>query len=234
MAENDGIWRTIKGVRVFIKDGQSLSEALAERKKEIQVKLTQQLEETIVKPEYKVLDKSGIAELQKQSDDVYSNLNFEQKNALDEYSCTAYSHITAFLNKKGPESVSYIGGKTMDVKKMADDIESSMENFTLTEDVVTFRGVNATRYENLEIGDTIIINHFPSTSLDMAVAKQYMEDRQSALMLMILVPKGTRSIYIGKNGSLGNEKELLLNRKLKYNVVERKKDILTLEVVTNE
>lgn len=84
----DGVWRTVGGRRIFIKTGQSLSDAMKKsgkfklKKEELEKKEIKKDEEEVKEEQnkkYKYYDDNDIKEMQKESDVEWNKLTDEQK-----------------------------------------------------------------------------------------------------------------------------------------------------------
>ena len=211
MSKDDigGIWRTVGGRRIFIKDGQDLATAMKESGK--------------FSDKYKKLTDEEINGFQKSSDECYNKLNSDEKEAMYEYALGGYQDVNDYLNGKfeGYENT----------QDMIEKIDSSMNKYNLEENVVTYRGTNGDYYNNYSVGDIIKEKMYYSTSLSYGIAKTFEDDCSNPIMAEIHVPKGTKSIYIGDNTDYDFEAELLLSRNLSYKVIKKDKDNFVLEVL---
>ena len=175
------------------------------------------------KNEYKKLTVTEIEKRQSSSDDAYKKFTLSEKEAIDEYSMGAYQDVNDYLNGKYPD---YKIGK-----EITKDIDSAISKYTLTDNIVTYRGTEKKYYEGLTIGDKFSLKMYSSTSLNENIAKTFMEDKENAIMLEIRVPKGTPSLYVGDNSAYEFEAEFLLGRDLSFKVIDIIDDRLTVEVV---
>ena len=175
------------------------------------------------KNEYKKLTVTEIEKRQSSSDDAYKKFTLSEKEAIDEYSMGAYQDVNDYLNGKYPD---YKIGK-----EITKDIDSAISKYTLTDNIVTYRGTEKKYYEGLTIGDKFSLKMYSSTSLNENIAKTFMEDKENAIMLEIRVPKGTPSLYVGDNSAYEFEAEFLLGRNLSFKVIDIIDDRLIVEVV---
>ena len=175
------------------------------------------------KNEYKKLTVTEIEKRQSSSDDAYKKFTLSEKEAIDEYSMGAYQDVNDYLNGKYPD---YKIGK-----EITKDIDSAISKYTLTDNIVTYRGTEKKYYEGLTIGDKFSLKMYSSTSLNENIAKTFMEDKENAIMLEIRVPKGTPSLYVGDNSAYEFEAEFLLGRDLSFKVIDIIDDRLIVEVV---
>lgn len=175
------------------------------------------------KNEYKKLTVTEIEKRQSSSDDAYKKFTLSEKEAIDEYSMGAYQDVNDYLNGKYPD---YKIGK-----EITKDIDSAISKYTLTDNIVTYRGTEKKYYEGLTIGDKFSLKMYSSTSLNENIAKTFMEDKENAIMLEIRVPEGTPSLYVGDNSAYEFEAEFLLGRDLSFKVIDIIDDRLIVEVV---
>lgn len=175
------------------------------------------------KNEYKKLTVTEIEKRQSSSDDAYKKFTLSEKEAIDEYSMGAYQDVNDYLNGKYPD---YKIGK-----EITKDIDSAISKYTLTDNIITYRGTEKKYYEGLTIGDKFSLKMYSSTSLNENIAKTFMEDKENAIMLEIRVPEGTPSLYVGDNSAYEFEAEFLLGRDLSFKVIDIIDDRLIVEVV---
>jgi hypothetical protein len=167
--------------------------------------------------------------LQRQSDEAYARLTPYERAALDEYTKKMFKHINEYLNTgiaAAPEIPDYVK-----------HIDSAMAKFELDDRITVFKGTQAAWYDGWEVGRIEPIKPYLSTSVSKDVARKYYDKvrrySDDAIILEIIVPKGTRGIYIGSNTKAReNEFEFLTGHDLKYRTVERDGDTLKMEVVS--
>jgi hypothetical protein len=169
-----------------------------------------------------------IGGLQRLSDEFYSRLTLSEFNAIGEYTKKTFEHINRYLNTgnaASPEIPDYVT-----------HIDSAMAKFELEDEITVFKGTQAAWYDGWEAGRVEPIKLYMSTSVSKDVAQKYCDEVRSdgadAIILEIIVPKGTRGIYIGSNTKAQeNEFEFLIGHGLKYRVVERDENTLKMEVI---
>ena len=124
-------------------------------------------------------------------------------------------------------------GQRYDAELAANNIEKVMDRFQLDENIIAYRGASRRHYENLNVGDSYEHKQFISTSIERSQAEIYLTKSKkiNPIMMEIRIPKRTKCMYIGANGMYFNERELLLNRNLKYTVVSKDDKLLVLEVI---
>ncbi len=216
MDDIGGVWRTVGGRRIFIKNGQDLSTAMKESGK---------FDNNSPK-KYKKLNDEEINKFQKSSDECYNKLNSDEKEAMYEYALGGYQDVNDYLNGKFDGYVN--------TQDMIEKIDSSMDKYSLEEDLVIYRGTSSDHYNNYSVGDIIEEKMYYSTSLSQGIAQTFADDCNNPIMTEIYVPKGTKSIYIGDNTNYDFEAELLLSRGLSYKVIKKEKDNIVLEVVNGK
>ena len=97
MMANDfenGVWRTIYGVRVFIKDGQSITEALKERQQGV----SQQLVKSSKATTYNVVNENDFDKYEEKSNEIFKNMTDDESEAYSLYTGDAYDNINNYLN----------------------------------------------------------------------------------------------------------------------------------------
>ena len=103
-------------------------------------------------------------------------------------------------------------------------LDESLSKWETPRDLRAFRKISFTRpnleFMNLTPGDTLIQDSFMSTTLDLRAISDNFNGNHK-VVYEIEVPKGTNGAYIGSNNALSyNEKELLLHRGMKMEVLE--------------
>lgn len=212
MSDIGGVWRTVGGRRIFIKDGQNLMEAMIESGKFNNGSNQKNM----------VLTDDKINEMQKGSDECYQKLSDSEKEALNAYSVDAYQDINDYLLGKYDE---YRHGK-----EITQNIDNAMLKYSLDDDIITYRLTNAQHYTNYNVGDEFVEKVYYSTSLKENIAKNVTDRHEQPIIAEIKVKKGTKCIYIGNNTAYEFEAELLLARNLSYKVLSKSEEKIVLEV----
>lgn len=206
-----GVWRTVGGRRIFIKDGQDLATAMKESGKF---------------EKYKKLSENEIELFQKSSNECYNKLTSDEKEAMYDYSMGGYQDVNDYLNGK------FAGYENTD--EQITNIDNAMSKYTLEQDIITYRGVNAKYYSEYKEGQVIEEKMYYSTSLNENIAKTFADDKENPMIAEIRVPRDTNCIYIGDNTEYEFEAELLLARNLSYEVVRKDEERIVLEVVNEK
>ena len=108
--------------------------------------------------------------------------------------------------------------------RMTKTLDQSLSQWETPRDLRAYRKINFSRpnseFMNLKAGDTLIQDSFMSTTLDLRAISDNFNGNHK-IIYEIEVPKGTNGAYIGSNNALSyNEKELLLHRGMKMEVLE--------------
>lgn len=210
----DGVWRTVGGRRIFIRNGVDLATAMRESGK------------FKINTEYKVMSDDEIKDFQATSDMCYNTLEQNEKEAMYEYTMGGHRDVNDYLNGKfdGYEFT----------QEMIDKIDNAVSKYKLDDDIVAYRGTCAAFYSNYGVGDNFREDMFYSTSLKKEIAETFANDNKSPYMLQIRIPMGTRCIYIGENTDYDFEAELLLSRGLTYKVIGKSDNDMILEVINEK
>ena len=94
--------------------------------------------------------------------------------------------------------------------------------FELEDDIIAYRGMSKTELKNLLEGN--IFKEFKHLSIDKEVAKRFSKmSVDGGVVVKFHLPKGTNGAYIGDYSQFKNEKEFVLNRNSKYEIVTKNK-----------
>jgi hypothetical protein len=179
-------------------------------------------------PFYKTLSGKQREEFQEQSNAVYSSLASSQRNSLHDYATFFYHQINGALHGIEPMNIF--------IKEKIDDIESSMDKFSVNYNMTLFSGTNREHYRDWKAGETRTIDGYVSTSATRKPAEIFYKREEKRgnipLMLEIRAPKGTRGLYIGDNtGFRSPQNEFLLGKGLRYRVIDNADNLIILEVI---
>lgn len=238
----DGVWRTVRGRRIFIKDGQSLTEAMKESGKyngnDIKEKIKKQFDKTNdindVEKYKKIKDlESETKQLQDESDLAWEKARNESVvGDINTYTQEYYMDVNYYLrNGSFPEGADE-NYKSF-VKKTINGTDKAIEQYNLKENLTTYKGTSPEYYSNYKIGETFEMKEFNSTSVSEDVAKKFSKETKNEYLLEIKVPSSTKAMYLGKNSSNANEYELLIARNTKYKVLSKNNTGMVLEVVND-
>jgi hypothetical protein len=198
----------------FVSDGRTLTLAELQQKEGL--------------PFYKTLTEKQREALQEQSNTVYRSLTNAQRASLHDYTTFFHHQINGALYDVEPMDIS--------IKKRIDDIEASMDKFSISCNMALFSGTNREHYKDWKVGEIYKINGYISTSVTQKIADKFLKrienEGKSPLMLEIRVPKGSRGLYIGDNtGFHSPQYEFLLGRGQQYKVIDNADNLIILEVI---
>lgn len=228
MSDLGGVWRTVGGRRIFIKDGEDLATAMKNSGKfrNKQNKITD---------EYKKIENfdEEIKELEEESDRVYAKAReMGTIGGINTYTEEYYMDVNYYLRNND-----FPPGATEPYKEYVKEVtlgtEKTINEYQLKENLITYKGTSSKYYENYNVGDTFEMKEFNSTSINKKVAESVFLDKENPYTLEIRVSKGTNAMYLGKNSANSNEYELLINRNTSYKVIEKNEKGMILEVVKN-
>lgn len=141
--------------------------------------------------------------------------------SIKTYTKSGYKGVNTALRKGTYDQ----GWSKAEVDGLQKGLDKTFSNApTVPENIVVYRGMSPRLLTGLNPGDTFIDNGYTSTTISKNASYR-------GTKVQIRVPKGTKGIYIAKVSSFPNEKELLLNRGLKFRLVNSENDMPTWEVV---
>ena len=213
-ADDDRKWITINGARIPIGEDGELQGAVGER---------------IHGEAFSPASDSKIKEYAEQSDKVFELLTPEEVEGIDSYKDAYFAYINNHLNGKSEMNIEDLDG-------WVDGIDSAIEKFNVTDDLVAYRGTSSKHYNDLNAGDVFTEKGYYSTSLSESVAEEFKDETSARggnpVMVEVRVPKGAKAIYLGHNGGDNfDENELLVARDTKYKVIDKSRDKIVLEVI---
>ncbi|RDY31161.1 hypothetical protein CG710_011270 [Lachnotalea glycerini] len=157
------------------------------------------------------------------------DLSQEQINAIVKYTGDDYANINNSL--RGLETVTPENQATINVMK------SALDNASLPEDMVLYRGTSTEELGNLKnlapeelVGEKFVESGFTSTSTDSAVASGTFSGN---LQITIDAPSGAHALDISFVSQYSNEVEILFNagQEMLITSAESKKGILYITVI---
>jgi hypothetical protein len=172
---------------------------------------------------YNLVSDEVKADLQSYSNKRFDEISDEQKAQIDNYSYLDYIKINdaLFDSKK----------MTPEIQERMDLTDSVINASEVSSNLIVFRGTEAKFYADWKVGEIYDIPSFVSTSVTKDVATgEFHKERKEPILIEVLVPKGTKGLYLGTNSSLDDEDELLLNRGLKYRVLQKTNNYMKLEI----
>ena len=206
-----GVFRTIGGRHIFIKDGQDLASAMKESGK-----FGGQFgSENLIRRIKQVLDEQTKLEkeLQEISYKTYDKMTQDEIEAMNFYTANGYFDINDYLN--GKYNLPY-------GEEIVNNINNSISKFSYDKEMTVYRGTEKYHYRNYKIGDIIDDSkRFMSSSTNISVAGVFAENEDSGLIMKIKVKPKSKGMYIGISSTMFSEKEYLLSNKQKYKVIGR-------------
>lgn len=238
---HSGVWRTVRGRHVFIREGESLDAALKRNLPPRYVAL--EWRDRIWNAKGKTWDSNKPAEAAAGRDP--KELSDIQKKVLKAFSEERFNDVNAVLRRG-------TGGKS-DTKALIRQMDSAFSSISpLSRDVVVYRGgfVDQKTWKNFIEGQGkgqffLRDSGFKAVSASEAKARDFLNARlvgavsrtrltgsKIRIIQEILVPKGTRAIPMTTISSTPKEKELLLNRSSKVRILGVDKKNATLYKVS--
>lgn len=231
MAKNDigGVWRTVGGKRIFIKDGVDLATAMKESGKfgskfdnNIQIKRIIEILNNQNKLE---------EELQELSYKAYDNMTEDEKDAMNFYTASGYYDINDYMCGKYdlPHG-----------EEIVNNVNNAISKFKYDKEMVVYSGTRKYHYRNYKKDDIIDFNRFISSSTSRDIASVFAENEDNGLILKINTKPNNKGMYIGISSTMFSEREYLFSNKQKYKVIGRstekimEKNFEVLEVETYE
>jgi len=179
--------------------------------------------QTTPPPNFQVVSDETRDKLQEQSNSIYSGFSSAQRESISSYSETGYLNINDSL---------FSGKiKTPEIENDIKNIDSIMNKSIVQNDLVTFRGTSAEYFKDWNVNEIHEFKSFMSTSISKEVVeKDFLSSYSNKMLIEVMVPKGTKGLYLGTNSECDWEQELLLNRGMKYKVLEKTANYMKLLV----
>ena len=173
------------------------------------------------KPEYNYVNVEGdvLKRIKASSDRWFKKLTGTQQESVRLLTGGKYYHD---LNEMAYNEY-FNPSNREELENMANVLDESFKKFKLKDDIVAYRGMSKKEFNNLIKGDTF--NEFKHLSIDKEVAKRFAKrGNDNGVVVKFHLPKGTNGAYIGDYSQFKNEKEFVLNRNAKYEIVEKGKN----------
>ena len=190
----DGVWRTVGGRRIFIKDGQDLRTAMKESGKFDNI-----IKEDPYKEQKKYIkDKTGVSD--EEAEEIYG--------AIAHYTTTSYDDVRNMKNndKSVVEERKHLEEYISKAPKYEGNIYRGMH----------FNDDNFVK--QLEAGKIISMNGISSWSSDKNIAQAFSE-QYGAKNQVIITTKNKSGVDISKLSAIEEEKEVLHSSKSYFNIV---------------
>lgn len=173
------------------------------------------------KPEYNYVNVEGdvLKRIKASSDKWFKKLTGTQQESVRLMTGGKYYHdLNEMVYNK-----SFNPSNREELVNMANVLDESFKKFKLEDDIIAYRGMSKKEFNNLIKGDTF--NEFKHLSIDKEVAKRFAKrGNDNGVVVKFHLPKGTNGAYIGDYSQFKNEKEFVLNRNAKYEIVEKEKN----------
>lgn len=176
---------------------------------------------------------NDFAELEKETIKLKEKLTKDEIKSLNYYTIDKYKDINKLLAEPDTDvSQLHYYTNISDVKKDIENIESALNKSSIKKDIVVLKGTKSRYFEKIINEDIkeFELPIFMSTSGKESISQNFAEKfnfniiESYPTILQIKVPKGTKGIYLSdifnENGL--NEFEILLNKDLKYKVLNHK------------
>ena len=173
------------------------------------------------KPEYNYVNVEGdvLKRIKASSDKWFNNLTGTQQESVRLLTGGKYYHD---LNEMAYNEY-FNPSNREELENMANVLDESFKKFTLTDDIVAYRGMSRKEFNQLLSGNEF--KEFKHLSIDEKVAKQFAKRTiDDGVVVKFYLPKGTNGAYIGDYSIFKNEQEFVLNRNAKYEAVWKSKN----------
>ena len=157
--------------------------------------------------------------LENQTKNLYNKLTEEEISDLNGYTLTDFLDLNEYLANKRVRSISDFNKEQLNSK--IKNIDSAMNKSIINDNMLVYKGTDNSLFSDLKTGDELEIPIYYSTTIKSGITEKFARHHNDPAILEIRVPKGTKGIYMSdvfnENGI--NEFEVLLNRNLKYKLV---------------
>lgn len=180
------------------------------------------------KPEYNYVNVEGdvLERIRASSDKWFNNLTGPQQESVRALTGGSYYHdLNEMVYNKA-----FNPSNRKELENMANVLDESFKKFELEDDIIAYRGMSRKEFNNLIKGDTF--NEFKHLSIDKDVAKRFAKhSADKGVVVEFHLPKGTNGAYIGDYSKYKNEKEFVLNRNAKYEIIDKGKNKVEVHIL---
>ncbi len=179
-------------------------------------------------------DKEADAALMKAHADFYKKLDYFAQMPIKGYAGTDHSYAV----NKGLREGSFKGNNR--AKEIADKLTDVLDKVSFPMTVKAFRAINADTDEEGEailanfkanVGKAIVDKAFVSTTVSEKYARKWGEGSEApGVLVEVVIPKGSKALYIPKEVSGKQEYEVLVQRNSKFKVQSVEGSIVKLEL----
>lgn len=180
------------------------------------------------KPEYNYVNVEGdvLERIKASSDRWFKKLTGTQQESVRLLTGGKYYHD---LNEMAYNEY-FNPSNREELENMANVLDESFKKFELEDDIIAYRGMSKREFKNLMNGNTF--NEFKHLSIDKDVAKRFAKHSvDKGVVVEFHLPKGTNGAYIGDYSQFKNEKEFVLNRNAKYEIVTKEKNKVEVHIL---
>lgn len=164
--------------------------------------------------------------LREDSKELVNKLSSEEIRAIKKYTKNSgdpkddkfYARLNSMLRGDIPEDDT--------LKYYSDVISGAIAKFELKHDIISYRSVKHNPVEGMKIGDIYEPKQFISTAV---ISSRTIKGNYN---IAIMIRKRCKGAYIELLSSYPNQREFLLDKNLKYRVLEIRGNSVVLEVVT--
>ena len=165
---------------------------------------------------------------------VGGEMPFEYSSALATYKSQGYERINEVLRDPIGARERYEYFEIARAEGTIGNMDRAIELAPpLPQSITTYRGIKgdvASRFADMEVGTVFQDNAFVSTTLKKRTAEAFAITDEKRLVIEIISPKGQRGVMLDQFGSQF-EKEWLLPRGLKFEVVSNTQEGITVRVL---
>lgn len=173
------------------------------------------------KPEYNYVNVEGdvLKRIKASSDRWFKKLTGTQQESVRLLTGSKYYHdLNEMVYNKN-----FNPSNREELENMANVLDESFKKFKLKDDIIAYRGMSKKEFQSLFQKDTF--NEFKHLTIDEKVAKQFAKrSDDEGVVVKFYLPKGTNGAYIGDYSKFKNEKEFVLNRNSRYEIVKKSKN----------
>ena len=185
----------------------------------------------ITNTRYKVLSRTQIIKYNLLGKTFFNSLNFDEQQTL-----LMYTYRSRDINRNASGEKHIVEVYHQDVLSLILKLDKLFYKFKLEDDIMVFKGANASYFKDLKVGVNFEPKYYFSTSVDRKVAEGFLNNKRNqlnSLMIEIKVPRNSKCIYVGEDSGWLNHKEIILPRDTKYRVLNVSGGKLELEVIND-
>lgn len=179
----------------------------------------------LVPQKYKIADKTAENRLLARSEKIWEKkLLGTEQNAIREYSNTKFMTINGYLGNRLSDEERK-ATTFYRIPQLVNDLDKVLSKNTLGEDLILHRAVSEKEFQDWLKGD--LLKTYKSSSISDEIYNALGDGHK----ITIYAPKKTKGFYIGDYSSHPSEKEFLINRGQKYNILSHKDGVMEVEII---